>query len=47
MLFKEDFSAVFGVKESIATNSQLNMYLYIYLTCGRGKQYSKLNELVK
>ena len=47
MLFKEDYSAVFGVKESIAATSHLNMYLYIYLTCGSGKQYSKLNELVK
>ena len=47
MLLKEDYSAVFGVKESIATTSNLNWYLHIYLICGRGKQFSKLNQLVK
>ena len=43
MLLKEDNPAVFGVKESIATTSHLNMYLHIYLIYGIGKQFSKLN----
>ena len=47
MLLKKDYAAVYGVKESIAATSHLNMYLYIYLICGRGKQFSKLNQLVK
>ena len=43
MLLKEDYSAVFGVKESVATTSHQNMYLHIYLIYGSGKQFSKLN----
>ena len=30
VLLQKDFSAVFGVKKSIATTSHLNMYLHIY-----------------
>ena len=43
MLLKEDYSAVFGVKESIATTNHLNMHLHICLIYGSGKQFSKLN----
>ena len=47
MLFKKDYSAVFGVDKSIATTNQLNVYLHIYLIYGKGKQFLKLKYLVK
>ena len=37
MLIKNDYSAIYGVKESISTTSHLNMYLHIYLIYVREK----------